>query len=463
MSPERKVFRKVAYDGAEKDRLEPDVETRQNGLQDCIEYREMKINQRIASVIILALMLVVSFSLSYGQATLPTSQKAEYPEVFQAIWQKVNDNFYDPQFVGVDWKDVGNRYRPQVNRVRNDAEFFELMKRMLKELPVSHLQIGMPRESGLVGVGVRTQLIDGKHVVVDVPTASDAQRRGIRVGDSILNPEDEIGKLGSNANLRLKGCDGRERNVQVRRESHSQSERPSIRWRTFSVAGGERIGYLRAVRFDDDVAPLVDAAMAELKSTSGLIIDARDNSGGNMSFVRLSSYLSSGEHLVAALLTRHYLQTQGQTPKQIDPGTLPKAVRTYTDEGVFTAMRSNNGAVAIYSEDLGKDRYRGKVVVLINEETASAAEGFAWHVKLKTDAKLIGRKTAGALLGAEYYTLPGGWRLGVPTHSGWGPDGKPVIDEPVTPHMETKLTIRDVCSGTDPDLSKALDFLAGQK
>src|SRR5690606_9933465 len=185
----------------------------------------------------------------------------------------------------------------------------------------------------------------------------------------------------------------------------------------------------------------------------------RDNSGGNMSFVRLSSYFAQGEHLVAALLTRHYLQSQGATPKEIDPGKLPKATKTYTDEAIFDAMSRNGGAVGISSEGMGAKRYNGRVVVMINEETTSAVEGFAWHMKLKTGATLVGRKTAGALLGAEYFTLPGGWRLGVPTHSGWGPDGKPVIDEPVLPHIETKWTVKDVCGGVDPDMAHALKLI----
>ena len=270
----------------------------------------------------------------------------------------------------MDWRAVRERYRPEAVRARNNAEFHAVMKRMLKELPVSHLEISMPREAGQAGTGVRTALIEGKNVIVEVPPASDAQRQGIRVGDILLQPDLESGPLGSTATLRVKGCDGRIRVVKARRESHSQTERPSIRWRTFSVGAGRRIGYIRAVRFDDDVAPLVDSAMAELGNTSGLIIDIRENSGGNMSFVRLSSYFAEGEHLVAALLTRYYLETQGSTPQRSTPANLPKAKKTYTDEAVFDAMRSNaepSGSTAkIRREPLSR-----KVAVLINEETAS--------------------------------------------------------------------------------------------
>jgi len=42
------------------------------------------------------------------------------------------------------------------------------------------------------------------------------------------------------------------------------------------------------------------------------------------------------------------------------------------------------------SEDLGNQAYRGKVVVLVNERTGSAAEGFAWDLKEKAQATLIG-------------------------------------------------------------------------
>ena len=416
----------------------------------------MYIVRQITILILSCFVLLCGIMTSFGQTS---DAEAKYTEIFRSVWETVNERFYDPGFTGVDWKSVGERYRPEVESIKNDVDFLELMGKMLAELPVSHLQISMPRGSSLVGTGARTNLIDGLTVVVSVPEGSDAQAKGVRRGDVVLNPSDEIGPMGSYADMRLRGCDGSTRTLKVHRESHFQPERPSIRWRTFSTGTGKRVGYLRAVRFDDDAAPLVDAAMAELRNADSLIVDVRDNTGGNMSFVRLSSYFAEGEHLVAALLNRSYLETRGTSPGQIDPAKLAKASKTYTDESIFDAMSSNGGAVGIYSEDLGDKRYKGRVIVLINEETASAAEGFAWHVKLRTGAKLVGRRTAGALLGAEYFTLPGGWRLAVPTHSGWGPDGKPVIDEPVLPHIETTWSLRDFCGGTDPDMAKALELI----
>src|SRR5207247_2073783 len=112
------------------------------------------------------------------------------------------------------------------------------------------------------------------------------------------------------------------------------------------------------------------------------------------SFIRLSSYFTGGQHLVAALIMRSYMEKLKGLPRPSDIVSLNKSVGAYTDDKVFEAMRTNDGAVALYGEDMGKRRYTGKVVVLIGEETASAAEGFAWHMKTKSNAEFIGTTTA---------------------------------------------------------------------
>ena len=96
---------------------------------------------------------------------------------------------------------------------------------------------------------------------------------------------------------------------------------------------------------------------------------------------------------------------------------------------------------------------------MINSETASAAEGFAWMMKGLKSVTLVGEPTAGALLGGEPFALPGGWRLTVPTHASWGPDGKRYVDQSVRPDVETKWTRADLCEQRDPDMARALEIL----
>ena len=121
-------------------------------------------------------------------------------------------------------------------------------------------------------------------------------------------------------------------------------------------------------------------------------------------------------------------------------------------------MKNNGGAAAFYTEDVGTRRYRGKVILLINKETGSASEGFAWMLKGRNSITLVGETTAGVVLGGEPFPLARGWTLTVPTHASWGPDGKRYVDIPVTPDVEIKWTRQHLCDQRDPDITKALDL-----
>src|SRR6266567_9380706 len=200
------------------------------------------------------------------------TRKPTYAELFDAVWQTINDNFYDPNFGGVDWKAMRRKYQPEVAKVTDDNSFTALVYRMMRELHVSHLDL-VPRQLVQSGIAVRSKRIEGKSTITTVAIASDAQKQGLRVGDLLMSSAAEIvGQIGTPATVRVQGCDGRERALKVRRENPWwPPEHPSLRWRSVEQATGRRIGYIKIPRFDDDAAPLIDAAMASLKGTSGLI------------------------------------------------------------------------------------------------------------------------------------------------------------------------------------------------
>jgi len=399
-----------------------------------------------------------------GACAAQDTRKPTYAELFEAVWGTINDNFYDPNFGGVDWKAMRQKYQPEVAKVTDDNSFTALAYRMMRELHVSHLEL-VPRQLVQSGIAVRSKRIEGKTMITTVAIASDAQRQGLRVGDLLMSsPADLVGQIGTPATVRVQGCDGRERSLQVRRENPWwPPEHPSLRWRSVEQASGRRIGYIKIPRFDDDAAPLIDAAMAALKGTYGLIIDLRDESGGNLSSLRLVSYLIPGPRMTVALLSRPFLDRLGGAPEQVDLSKVPRVSGAYTTAAIIEAMKKNNGGAAFYTEEVGDRLYRGRVVVLINSGTGSASEGFAAVMKGQKSVTLVGHTTLGALLGGERFDLPGGWVLTVPTHASWGPDGKRYIDQAVTPDIEATWTRQDLCEGRDPDIAKALDLLSSSE
>ena len=59
--------------------------------------------------------------------------------VFDQTWATIDQQFYDPQFNGVDWQGVRARYRPRAAAARSEGELVTVIRDMLGELHSSHL------------------------------------------------------------------------------------------------------------------------------------------------------------------------------------------------------------------------------------------------------------------------------------------------------------------------------------
>jgi carboxyl-terminal processing protease len=362
---------------------------------------------------------------------------------------------------------VRTSYSSKVELVHSDSEFISLMREMLHELPVSHLGVHPPETEAKVGLAITTAEIAGLQTISSVDVASDAERRGLRPGDVLRTPDNRIdGAWGTTASIRVDGCDGKARTLLVRREPQGWPyDMPSLRWREIRTTPQMKIGYIQIVHFGDDFAPLADKAMDDLVDAKGLIIDVRNNTGGSATFLRLVSYFTPKPQFAFALLSRQFLQKLGKAPEYMPPETiekLPRITGAYTTRAILDGMKNDGGGAAFYTEALGLRPYGGQIVLLINEQTGSAAEAFAEVMKTIPNTVLVGRTTSGAVLGGESFDLAGGWSLTVPTHAAWTPDGRLWVDKPVPPGVQVPLNRRNLCAGFDADMAKALDLLGQQ-
>jgi carboxyl-terminal processing protease len=408
------------------------------------------------------LAAVLAMPVVASTATADDAQPS-YRVVFDAAWKTVDENFYDPNFHRVDWKAVGDRYRARLGGVKTDAQFEALVTAMLKEIGTSHIGIGPPsgsKASG-AGVGIKFKEIGGATIVSEITPLSDAHAAGLHVGDKLLTPRADLtGPLGERVTAKFQGCAGHMRSVSLRHISAFWPPRhPAFEWQATKFGPHSAIGYIRIDRFDDGAAALADRAMEELKDTDAIIIDVRDNSGGNLSALRLASYFLGPAQPMAALFARPYLQTLRHTVTASDVTNAARINGAYTDDAIFAAVSAHHGAATFWSDDLGDKRYTRPVIVLIGGDTGSAAEGFAWSMRKAPLAKLVGRRTAGALLSAQEFDLPGGWKLTVPVQGVWGADGRDYRDRAVDPDYVVPWTRADYCAGHDPDITRALSLL----
>ena len=71
--------------------------------------------------------------------------------------------------------------------------------------------------------------------------------------------------------------------------------------------------------------------------------------------------------------------------------------------------------VVLESEGLGPKPYDGRIVLLVDRHTASAAEMVTIFAKENKLATIVGEKTAGRLLSATSVKVGNGFRLALPT------------------------------------------------
>lgn len=106
----------------------------------------------------------------------------------------------------------------------------------------------------------------------------------------------------------------------------------------------------------------------------------------------------------------------------------------------------------------GKRLYRGKVVVLINEDSQSHAEFTAMAFRLVAGVIFIGSSTAGADGNISWVPLPGGYRTAFSGLGVYYPDGRETQRVGIKPDIEIKPTIVGLREERDEVLIKALEL-----
>ncbi len=239
--------------------------------------------------------------------------------------------------------------------------------------------------SQYVGIGVRIQLISNQVVITEVFEGGAAKEAGIRANDVISKVNDEeadqfdLNQLVS----KIVGEEGTYVNIEFIRERKSFShdlERRSIIVPTVVPIDLNTVGYeledtlkakiygIKVTSFMDQtdeafIEAVEEAKMAEVEY---LLIDMRDNSGG-------------------------YLNTAVTMLQQVVP------------KGEIVTLTSKNGVDTTYTSELEEVPFQ--VVLLVNENSASASEIFSAAVKENGDGIVIGESTYGKGVAQNIYHI----------------------------------------------------------
>jgi len=220
------------------------------------------------------------------------------------------------------------------------------------------------------------------------------------------------------------------------------------------------IGYLKAAGFPGqigmDVAREIDHAISELQGCNRLIIDLRGNPGGGAGGLRLMGYLAPGKVPVGYSLSRK------RAAKGYRKESLPRFGRIPSRKielwGLVFRFAFADKSIVMVTEGLGQQPFHGRVVLLVNQHTASAAETITGFARENSLATIVGMKTAGQVLGGTGFKVGHEFVLRIPvmTFHTWA--GNCLEGKGVEPDQIVELSRGELARGRDVQLAKAVEI-----
>lgn len=316
------------------------------------------------------------------------------------IKETLKELYYDPNYRGID---LDARFKAAEERIKTlnyNWQVYRVLAQVLLDFNDSHTRLILPSRTDFFEYGLGLQMIGHECFVTSVKKGSDAERQGLAVGDQILG----IGKFtptranlwkiiyvlyrldpADTVDLRIRDLAGAERRLTVKAKTMTWKEygetlkkrKDAEKWtpfqcheinaeliacqlRTFSVENGE-----------------IDKMMKQVAPYKKFILDLRGNGGGRVvAELHLISQLFGHDVKVAEVVTRRKREAR-------------------------------------WARGRGDKAYRGELVVLVDSETASAAEITARVVQIERRGKIVGDMSSGAVMTSRRAPLFG--RLSVMT------------------------------------------------
>lgn len=303
---------------------------------------------------------------------------------FEALWHIIDEHYcffdYKQQAYGLDWNAVYNKYKVRANDHMNAEQLFEVLADMLAELRDGH---------------------------VNLTAAHNFARYWSWYEDYPMNYSDALYRSYMGTDYRIAA---------------------GLRYRILD----DNIGYLRYESFSNGIGEgNLDEALNYMLLCRGLIIDIRENGGGD---------LTNAEKLAARFVGERTLVGYIQH----------KTGRGHND---FSALEPQ------YLSPSANLRWLKPVVVLTNRHVFSAANEFVMYMKCLPQVSIVGDHTGGGAGMPFSSSLPNGWVVrfsAVPTYD----CNRQSTEFGIEPDHNVQQTDADTQAGKDTLIEFARKLLA---
>lgn len=429
-------------------------------------------------------------------------------EGFVRLWSEIKYNFaFFSRLPGLDWDKVLTEYLPLVREEQSNQNYYRLLARCVAQLHDGHTIVWgegfrfavplYPEDAPPLIV----HPVEGKAVIVELAETDEVHRAGLRRGMEVTHidgrPVREVlehdlypylfastpqaretwaypvllnGTRGTKISLGIRDLDGTTRTVILMREQLDAKLAAALPPPLGTMVSARRgpqgqelpwgppkreprefpdgIVYVPLVSFaSDEIVKRFDALFERISRAKGLILDVRENGGGQLDIAyAIIGYLTDGP------LTGSRWKTRQHQPS-------------------FSAWGQKDGWYEGGPETVqpveGRKPFLGPVVVLTGPGTFSAAEDFLIPLHYGHRATLVGQRTSGSTGQPLSLSLPGGGTAFICTKWDTYPDGREFVGIGVMPDVEVYPTQAEIAAGLwstgkDPILDRGLEVLRAQ-
>lgn len=303
---------------------------------------------------------------------------------FEALWKIMDEHYcffdYKAAEYGLDWNDVYNTYAPRISSGMTNSQLFEVLGDMLSEVRDGH---------------------------VNLSSSADFARYWSWKEDYPTNFSDTLQRIYLGTDYKIASG------------------------LTYKILD-DNIGYIYYESFSDAIGEgNLDEVMLYLIFCRGLILDIRNNSGGNLTYAeKLAARFTDEDVLVG------YLQH-----------------KTGKGHGDFSDLEEQ------WLEPSSNMRWHKNVCVLTNRSVYSAANEFVKYMKELPNVTVLGDSTGGGAGLPFTNSLPNGWYVRFSACPMYDRDGNST-EFGIAPDMEVGISDEDFLKGKDTIIEKARELLA---
>ena len=424
-------------------------------------HRELRRPRLTISVIAIGLLATPGWGQKISNIDRDRAQ-----DMLKEISSDIRKHYYDPKLHGVNWDAQVETAKQRINSTDSMNRALSEVAAALDSLNDSHTFFLPPSHSNHYDYGWEAQMVGEHCLVTEVRPGSDAEKKGVRQGDELvaLNgftpSRDNLWKMEyvfrqlrpqPVLRLSLRDPGGKQRQMDA----------------TTTVVQNKRVKDLTGSSSDNDIWDLVREGERDRKLERARFVEL-DGDVGVLKFPEFFFSDSEVDNMIGKARKHKtlVLDLRGNPGGSID--TLKYLIAGFFEKEIKIGDRVGRSEQKPMVAKTHGHPFTGKLVVLVDSKSASAAELFARVVQIEKRGIVLGDRSSGSVMEAKRYE----YKSGIDTVVFYGAsitdadiimtDGLSLEHHGVLPDELVLPGADDLASGRDPVLAHAVESAGGK-